>query len=110
MIKNYNEFISERKVYSNDVEYKQVFKPNNITEYDKSTLNSLKFKLDDIVKLKDKQYNSWVDDKYFIIKCIDLDNPFEYRLLKVVLDENNNIISKFDNEHDIWVCEQFNKY
>ena len=106
MIKNYNEFISERKVYSIDVEYKQVFKPNNITEYDKSTLNSLKFKLDDIVKLKDKQYNSWVDDKYFIIKCIDLDNPlFEYRLLKVVLDENNNIISKIDDEHDIWVAD-----
>ena len=105
-IKNFNDFITERKVYSEDVEYKQVFKPSNITAYDKVILNSLKFKLDDIVKLRDKQYNPWIDDKYFIIKCIDLDNPkFEYRLLKVILDENNNIISKFDDENDIWIAD-----
>ena len=47
-IKNFNDFITERKVYSEDVEYKQVFKPSNITTYDKVILNSLKFKLDDI--------------------------------------------------------------
>jgi len=104
MIKKFKDFLNERKVFSEDVEYQQVFKPSKITDYDKSTLNKLEFKLDDIVKLKDHNYNPWIDDKFFIIKCIDLDNPlYQFRLLKVFLDSDNNIISKFNDEDDIWV-------
>ena len=53
MIKKYNEFIVERKVYSNDVEYEQVFKPHNISEIDKHVLNKLKFKLDNFQNFVD---------------------------------------------------------
>jgi hypothetical protein len=69
----------ETSIFSNNVNYPQVYKPNNINPYIQSLLDKFKFKLDDYIKINKEdiqfKYNAnIIKNKIYIIKEIDLDN------------------------------------
>jgi hypothetical protein len=97
----------ETIIYSNDVNYEQVYKPKNINNYFLSVLNSFKFKLDDYVKIDENdikfKYNENVIDDgvhvIYVIKAIDIIKPFKYNIFKI--NEEINF-----NEDGLWVYEE----